>query len=139
MEGFKMANKKNKEKTESNLFNFRTKTISKCKEFKRRKRQLPKKAKHEEIYEDGLLVHEGRELEGTILNLKAKKIAEREKLLAKLNGLNHEIQAHNLRLIDLYPSRYEKDYISDNVLYFKVFDKHEKLKYEFKLDKDLLK
>lgn len=133
-----MANRNPKEKTESNLFNFRTKTIAKCKEFKRRKRQLAKRVKHEEIYEDGLLVHEGRQLEGTILNLKAKKIAERERLLAKLNGLNHEIQAHNLRLIDLYPSRYNKDYATDNVIYFKIYNKEEKLLYEFKVDPNLL-
>ena len=132
-----MAKKNNEEKTNSNLFNFRTKTIAKCKEFKRRKRQLAKKVKHEEIYEDGLLVHEGRELEGTILNLKAKKIAEREKLLAKLNGLNHEIQAHNLRLIDLYPSRYNKSYVTDNVIYFKVYNKEDKLLYEFKVNENL--
>ena len=130
--------KKNEEKTESNLFKFRTKTVEKCREFKRRKKQLPKKAKHEEVYESGLLVHEGRQLEGTILNMKAKKIAEREILLSKLNGLNHEIQAHNLRLIDLYPSRYSKDYVSDNVIYFKIHDKEGNLKYEFKLDHNLI-
>lgn len=136
MEGLRMDNKKQKKYS---IFNFRTSTKEKPEEFRRRKKQLSKKATHEEVYEEGLLVREGRELEQTILNTKAKKIAEREILLSKLNGLNAEIQAHNLRLIDLYPTRYKKDFVTDSIIYFKVYDKDENLKYEFKLDEDLIK
>lgn len=131
--------KENEEKSKSNIFNFRTESKDKTKEFRRRKKQLSNKASFQDVFEDGLLVNEGRQLEQTILNQKAKKIAKREEILTEFIRLNAEIQAHNLRLRDIGTGSNKTIDIADNVLYLKIYDKEGNEKYSFSYDSNILK
>lgn len=126
-----------KEKTESNIFNCRVSSKAKSKELRNRIKSLSDNSTYEEVIEDGVLYHEGKDLEGTVLKMKGRKIALREIYLTKFLSLNAEIQAHNLRLRSI-SSRHKNLDPTDNVLFLKICDKDENVLYEFKYDKELL-
>lgn len=130
-----MAKKNNEEKTKSNIFNCRVSSKAKSKELRNRIKSLTDNSTFEEVIEDGVLVHEGKDLENTILKKKAMKIAKREEHLSKFMSLNGEIEAHNKRL--KYISSRHKDLdVADNVLFFKIYDKKGNLIYEFEYSED---
>lgn len=114
-----------KKKQKNYLFNFRLKTEKGLQDIKDRTKAL-KKSKHitpKEIYEDGLLINEGKSTEASILSKKAKEIAKRENLITELIGINAHIEGYNRMLKNMYPSRYEDLKPEDNVVVIKITDK----------------
>lgn len=98
-----------KKKQKNNLFNFRVTSEKILLELKRRTKNIKKSSKvtQMEIYEDGLIVNEGKDEEQTILNKKAYKKGLRNDALDEVVSYNAQIKAHNLRLKYLNPGRYK--------------------------------
>lgn len=106
----------------NNLYNFRVESEEKLNDYKQRSKTLKsnKQINASEIYEDGLLVNEGKDEEQTILNKKNMKKAIRNNALEVVISNNAQIRAHNLRLKDLNKSRYKHLDPDDGTI--KLFD-----------------
>lgn len=119
-----MVKKKNIKGSKSDIFNFRTGSHEKKEELKKRTDKL-KKTKditQREIYEAGLLVHEGQHQESSFLNKKTREIATRNDMLDELIKSNAAIQAYNLRLKSLNPQRYKHLNKDDGII--KLFNEN---------------
>lgn len=114
-----------KKKRINYIFNFRLKTKEGLQDIKDRTKALKssKKITAKQIYEDGLLINEGKTTEASILNKKAKEIAIRNNLITELIGINAHIEGYNRMLKNKYPSRYEDLEPEDNVVEIKITDK----------------
>ena len=97
-----------KKKRINYIFNFRLKTKEGLQDIKDRTKALKssKKITAKQIYEDGLLINEGKTTEASILNKKAKEIAIRNNLITEVIGINAHIEGYNRMLKNKYPSRY---------------------------------
>lgn len=114
-----------KKKRINYIFNFRLKTKEGLQDIKDRTKALKssKKITAKQIYEDGLLINEGKTTEASILNKKAKEIAIRNNLITEVIGINAHIEGYNRMLKNKYPSRYEDLEPEDNVVEIKITDK----------------
>ena len=118
-------NKKFKTRRKNNLFNFRVDSEEKLAELKSRSKNLrTKELSQADIFEDGLLVNEGKDEERTVLNKKQPKKAIRNEALEKLIETNAIIRAYNLRLKDLNPSRYR--HLTEDEGTLELYDKNGK-------------
>lgn len=114
-----------KKKRINYIFNFRLKSKEGLQDIKDRTKALKssKKLTAKQIYEDGLLINEGKSTEASILNKKAKEIAIRNNLITELIGINAHIEAYNRMLKNKYPSRYEDLEPEENVVEIIIIDK----------------
>ena len=119
-----MSGKKNKKSSGSDLYNFRAGSAEKKDELKTRTKVVTESnnVTQKEIYEDGLLVNEGRDDERTFLNKKYMKKAMLNDALDTVAEMNAVIMAYNRRLKNLNPSRYK--FLDDEDGVVKLYDEH---------------
>lgn len=115
--------KGNKTKRKNNIFNFRVGSEEDLKDLRKRTKELKSKnTTPKEIYENGLLIEEGKQQEATYLAKKGLSKAVVNNALEEIISHNALIKAYNLRLKDLNPSRYKHLDQEDGVL--KLFDEN---------------
>lgn len=116
--------KRNKTKRKNNIFNFRVGSEEDLKDLRKRTKELKSKnTTPKKIYENGLLVEEGKyNDEATYLAKKQLYKATVNKALDELASNNSLIKLCNIRLKDLNPSRFKHLDEEEGVL--KLFDEN---------------
>ena len=115
--------KRNKTKRKNNIFNFRVGSEEDLKDLRKRTKELKSQnTTPKEIYENGLLVEEGKNQEATNLAKKQLSKAIINRALDEIITNNSLIKAYNLRLKFDNKSRYRHLDEEDGVL--KLFDEN---------------